>query len=154
MRKSVVISAMAAWMLILCQARPCAAQTDFKWVRGWYTDGTNDWYVVEEDDRVLMSTATRQDDNKIAGVVFELDVSDRSPAKSRPYGSNRSWTEFELTFAGTDAFLIDGTPFTRLPDAVEVTDFDVRREDTPPGRFGLFFLVDQLRQYGDSLPDP
>jgi len=154
MRASVVLSCVAAWIVVLCPARPCEAQTEFEWVRGWYTDGTNDWYVVEEDDRVLMSTATRQDDNKVVGVVFELDVSSSAPAKSRPYGTNRSWTEFDLTFDGTGAFLIDGTPFTRLPDAFEVTDFDVRREDTPPGQYGLFFLIDQLRLHGDSLPDP
>lgn len=71
-----------------------------------------------------------------------------------PAGPCEAQTEFELSFEGADTFLIDGAPFIRVPDAFDVTDFDVRREDTPPGRYGLYFPIDQLRLHGESLSDP
>jgi len=151
--RTVIISAAAVLIGVVGPVRSCVAQSEFEWERGWFTDGTSDWYVVREDDRVLMSTATRREDLTIAGLVFELDLSDPTAAKSRPYGSNGPWTVFDLAYDGSETFMIDGTPFTRAPDTNQVEDFDVR-EDTPPGRYGLFFLVNQLDQNGESLPDP
>ena len=86
----------------------------------------------------------------LAGLVFELDISDPAAARSRQYGSNGAWTNFVLTFRGDRTFLIDGTPFTRVEE-VPAQDFDIRA-DTPPERYGLYFLVNQLHQKGESYP--
>lgn len=125
----------------------------FPWRRGWYTDGTSDWYTVRDDGRVLMSTAkvTVDPDSTIRGLVFELDITDPASARSRPYASTQRWTEFALTFEGDSTFLIDGTPFTYVETDLG-DDFDVRA-DTPDDRWGLFFLIDQLDANGESLPD-
>lgn len=125
----------------------------FPWRRGWYTDGTSDWYTVRDDGRVLMSTAkvTVDPDSTIRGLVFELDITDPASARSRPYASTQRWTEFVLTFEGDSTFLIDGTPFTYVETDLG-DDFDVRA-DTPADRWGLFFLIDQLDANGESLPD-
>jgi hypothetical protein len=147
-----VISALALTG-ILFEAAPCAAQTGFEWHRGWYTDGTSDWYVVRDEERVLMSTATRRADLTVAGLVFELDLTDPEQARSRPYGTDGPWTSFHLTYDGSDTFLIDGTPFTRMPDSEPVEDVDVEK-DTAANRYGLFFLANQLDQNGESLPGP
>jgi hypothetical protein len=147
-----VISALAL-AGILFEAAPCAAQTGFEWHRGWYTDGTSDWYVVRDEERVLMSTATRRADLTVAGLVLELDLTDSERARSRPYGTDGPWTGFHLTYDGSDTFLIDGTPFTRMPDSEPVEDVDVEK-DTAANRYGLFFLANQLDQNGESLPGP
>ena len=125
----------------------------FPWQRGWYTDGTSDWYTVRDDGRVLMSTAkvTVDPDSTIRGLVFELDVSDPAAARSRPYASDQRWTDFVLTFEGDTTFLIDGTPFTYVETDLG-DDFDVRA-DTPADRWGLFFLIDQLDANGESMPE-
>jgi len=125
----------------------------FPWQRGWYSDGKTDWYTVRDDGRVLMSTATVtvDPDSTIRGLVFELDISDPSAARSRPYASAQRWTNFVLTFEGDSTFLIDGTPFTYVETDLGA-DFDVRA-DTPADRWGLFFLIDQLDANGESLPD-
>jgi hypothetical protein len=125
----------------------------FPWHRGWYTDGTSDWYTVRDDGRVLMSTAkvTVDPDSTIRGLVFELDISNPSAARSRPYASAQRWTEFVLTFEGDSTFLIDGTPFTYVETDLG-DDFDVRA-DTPADRWGLFFLIDQLDANGESMPE-
>ena len=130
-----------------------AEEQGFPWRRGWYTDGRSDWYTVRDDGRVLMSTATVtvDPDSTIRGLVFELDVSDPAAARSRPYASAQRWTNFVLTFEGDSTFLIDGTPFTYV-DVDLGEDFDVRA-DTPDDRWGLFFLIDQLKANGESLPE-
>ena len=152
LRKSMGLSVVVVLTALVGQPRPCQAQQEFTWDRGWYTDGTSDWYTVGDGDRVLMSTATLQPDSSIAGLVFELDISDPAAAKSRQYGSSGSWTVFKLTFDGDDTFLIDGTPFTRAPASNQVDDYDFL-EDRPANRYGLMFLVDQLKRHGESLPD-
>jgi hypothetical protein len=125
----------------------------FPWHRGWYTDGTSDWYTVRDNERVLMSTAkvTVDPDSTIRGLVFELDISDPTAARSRPYASAQRWTNFVLTFEGDSTFLIDGTPFTYVETDLG-DDFDVRA-DTPADRWGLFFLIDQLDANGESMPE-
>jgi hypothetical protein len=152
LRKSVGLSVVIVLTALVGQPRPCQAQQEFAWERGWYADGRSDWYTVRDGDRVLMSTATLRPDSTIAGLVFELDLSDPSAAKSRPYGSHAAWTAFELTFDGTDTFLIDGTAFTRAPATNQVDDYDFL-EDRPANRYGLMFLIDQLKRNGESLPD-
>jgi len=152
MRKSVVFSAVVILTALVGQPRLCQAQQEFGWERGWYADGTSDWYTVRDGDRVLMSTATLRPDSTIAGLVFELDLSDPDTARSRPYGSNAAWTVFELTFDGDDTFLIDGTPFSRAPATNEGEDYEFL-EERPVNRYGLMFLINQLKQHGESLPD-
>ena len=153
MRNAIAVISALALTGILFGATPCAAQSGLEWHRGWYTDGTSDWYTVRDGDRVLMSTATLRPDSTIAGLVFELDLSDPDAARSRPYGSVAAWTVFELTFDGSDTFLIDGTAFTRAPATNQVDDYDFL-EDRPANRYGLMFLIDQLGRNGESLPDP
>ena len=148
MKTLAVVALTLAGVITICQ--PGSAQEAFSWERGWYTDGTNDWFLVRDVDRVLMSTATLQPDSSMKGLVFELDLSDASAARSRPYGSNAAWTGFELTFDGTDTFLIDGTPFTRL-DVDPGEDFDVEA-DTPSDQYGLMFLVYSMESRGESVP--
>ena len=152
MRTSVVFSAVVVLTALVGQPRLCQAQQEFGWERGWYADGTSDWYTVRDGDRVLMSTATLRPDSTIAGLVFELDLSDPDTARSRPYGSNAAWTLFELTFDGGDTFLIDGTPFSRAPATNEGEDYEFL-EERPVNRYGLMFLINQLKQHGESLPD-
>lgn len=152
MKKSMGLSAVVVLTALAGQPRSCQAQQAFGWERGWYTDGTSDWYTVRDGDRVLMSTARLRPDSTIAGLVFELDLSDPEAARSRPYGSDAAWTVFELTFDGSDTFLIDGTAFTRAPATNQVDDYDLL-EDRPANRYGLMFLVDRLKQHGESLPD-
>jgi hypothetical protein len=152
MRKSMVFSAVVVLTALVGQPRLCQAQQEFGWERGWYADGTSDWYTVRDGDRVLMSTATLRPDSTIAGLVFELDLSDPDTARSRPYGSNAAWTVFELTFDGDDTFLIDGTPFSRAPATNEGEDYEFL-EERPVNRYGLMFLINQLKQHGESLPD-
>jgi hypothetical protein len=152
MRKSAVFTAIVVLTAMVGQPRSCQAQQEFGWERGWYADGTSDWYTVRDGDRVLMSTATLRPDSTIAGLVFELDLSDPDTARSRPYGSDTAWTIFELTFDGSDTFLIDGTAFTRAPATNQVDDYDFL-EDRPANRYGLMFLIDRLEQNGESLPD-
>lgn len=152
MRTSVVFSAVVVLTALVGQPRLCQAQQEFGWERGWYADGTSDWYTVRDGDRVLMSTATLRPDSTIAGLVFELDLSDPDTARSRPYGSNAAWTVFELTFDGDDTFLIDGTPFSRAPATNEGEDYEFL-EERPVNRYGLMFLINQLKQHGESLPD-
>jgi hypothetical protein len=132
---------------------PTGPEDGFPWQRGWYTDGKSDWYTVRDEGRVLMSTATVtvDPDSTIRGLVFELDISDPSAARSRTYASAQRWTNFVLTFEGDSTFLIDGTPFTYVETDLG-DDFDVRA-DTPADRWGLFFLVDQLDANGESMPD-
>ena len=152
MKSSVTLTVAAVLTGLVGQPRPCEAQQDFAWERGWYADGKSDWYTVRDGDRVLMSTATLRPDSTVAGLVFELDVSDPASAKSRQYGSSGNWTVFELTFDGDDTFLIDGTPFTRAPATNQGKDYDFL-EDRPANRYGLMFLVNRLKQHGESLPD-
>ena len=152
MRISVVLAAVVVLSALVGQPRLCQAQQELGWERGWYADGTSDWYTVRDGDRVLMSTATLRPDSTIAGLVFELDLSDPDTARSRPYGSDAAWTVFELTFDGSDTFLIDGTTFTRAPATNQVDDYDFL-EDRPANRYGLMFLIDRLKQNGESLPD-
>jgi len=152
MRKSVGLSAVVVLTALVGQPRSCQAQQEFGWERGWYTDGTSDWYTVRDGDRVLMSTATLRPDSTIAGLVFELDLSEPDAARSRPYGSDAAWTVFELTFDGSVTFLIDGTPFTRAPATNQMEDYDFL-EDRPANRYGLMFLIDRLKKNGESLPD-
>jgi hypothetical protein len=149
MKKTLIIALCGA-SLVLTGAGSGVAQTRFAWEAGWYSDGTNDWYTVRDKDRVLMSTATLRPDSTIAGLVFELDIRDPAAPRSRQYGSTGAWTSFVLTFEGQATFVIDGTPFTRV-EQVPVPDFDIRA-DTPPDRYGLFFLVNQLDQHGESYP--
>ena len=101
MRNAFAVISALALTGILFEAAPCAAQTGFEWHRGWYTDGTSDWYVIRDGDRVLMSTATQRADLAVAGLVFELDLTDPEHARSRPYGSDGSWTGFRLTYDGS-----------------------------------------------------
>jgi hypothetical protein len=152
LRKSMGLSVVVVLTALVGQPRPCQAQQEFTWERGWYTDGKSDWYTVRDGDRVLMSTATLRPDSTIAGLVFELDLSGPDAAKSRPYGSDAAWTVFDLTFDGSDTFLIDGTAFTRAPASNQVDDYDFL-EDRPANRYGLMFLIDRLEQHGESLPD-
>jgi hypothetical protein len=152
MRISVVLAAIVVLSALVGQPRLCQAQQEFGWERGWYADGTSDWYTVRDGDRVLMSTATLRPDSTIAGLVFELDLSDPDTARSRPYGSDAAWTVFELTFDGSDTFRIDGTAFTRAPATNQVDDYDFL-EDRPANRYGLMFLIDRLEQHGEALPD-
>ena len=152
MRRSVGLWAVVLLTALVGQPQTCKAQQEFGWERGWYTDGTSDWYTVQDGDRVLMSTAKLRPDSTIAGLVFELDLSDPEAARSRPYDSDAAWTVFELTFDGSDTFLIDGTAFTRAPATNQVDDYDFLA-DRPANRYGLMFLVDRLKQHGESLPD-
>ena len=152
LRKSMGLSVVVVLTALVGHPRPCQAQQEFTWERGWYTDGKSDWYTVRDADRVLMSTATLRPDSTIAGLVFELDLSDPDVARSRPYASDAAWTVFELTFEGSDTFLIDGTAFERAPATNQVDDYDFL-EDRPANRYGLMFLIDQLKRNGESLPD-
>ena len=56
-----------------------------------------------------------------------------------------------LTIEGDSTFLIDGTPFTYVD--VDLGEDFVVRADTPDDRWGLFFLIDQLKANGESLPE-
>lgn len=150
MNNPILMTASLALYCALFLPLPCVAQSQFTWEPGWYSDGRSDWYTVRDADRILMSTATLKPDSVIAGLVFELDISDPAAARSRQYGSNGAWTNFVLTFRGDRTFLIDGTPFTRVEE-VPAQDFDIRA-DTPPERYGLYFLVNQLHQKGESYP--
>ena len=152
MTRFVILALMAVLTGLVGQVRPCVAQQDFTWERGWYSDGKSDWYTVRDGDRVLMSTATLRPDSTIAGLVYELEISDPVSARSRQYGSSGAWTLFKLTFDGNDTFLIDGTPFTKAPATNQVDDYDFL-EDRPANRYGLMFLIDRLKQNGESLPD-